>query len=162
MSSKYLSPKEQFNHQEFLFIGCAGEYKISLWVDNPLEMVISPSIHPIKTLAVANHGIPKMIGCPSEGSFDSMTINSTRYSHEAIDTIMSSKTQTGFTAVRSTSSKMEGVGRRNCPNCKTSKTVVMIILMTDPKSINVLPMAVLFIIIVTTRAPGFVYFAIRD
>ena len=116
----------------FSIIGCAGGYKISLWVDNPLEMVISPS-HPIKTLAVANHGLPKMIGCPLEGSFDSMTMKSKRYSHEATDTIMSSRTPAGFTVVRSSSSKMEGVCRRNCPNYKTSKTAVVIILMDDPK-----------------------------
>ena len=37
-----------------------------------------------------------------------------------------------------------------------------IVLMASPKSINLLSVAVLFIIIVTTRAPGFVYFAIQD
>ena len=113
-------------------------------------------------MAVANHGLPKIIGCPLEGSFDSMTIKLTRYSHEATDTIMSSRTPAGFTIVRSASSKMEGVGRRNYPNCKTSKTEVVIILMGDPKLINVLPMAVLFMITVTTGAPRFVYFAIQD
>ena len=89
-----------------------------------------------------------------------MTIKSTGYSHEAIDTIMSSRTLVGFTVVRSYSSKMEGVGRRNCPNCKASKTTVFIILMVVHKLINVLPMVVLFKTIVTTGAPGFVYFAI--
>ena len=130
-------------------------------MDNPLEIVISPSLHPIKAFRVANHGIPKIIGCPLEGSFDSMTIKSTRYSHEAIDTTMSSRTPTSFTVVRSASSRMEGVGRRNCPNCKNYKTAVVIILMADPKSINVLSMAVLFIITVTTGAPGFVYLQSR-
>ena len=75
---------------------------------------------------------------------------------------MSSRIPAGFTVVRSASSRMEGVGQRNCPNCKTSKTVVVIMLIADPKSINVFSMVVLFIIIVTTRAPGFVYFVIRD
>ena len=125
-------------------------------------MVIFPSLHPIKALAVANHGLPKMIGCPLEGSFDSMTMKSTGYSHEAIDTIMSSRTLAGFTVVRSYSSKMEGVGRRNCPNCKPSKIAVVIILMADPISINVLSMAVLFIFTITIGAPVFVYFAIWD
>ena len=135
---------------------------MSFSVDNPLEMVISPSLHPIKALTVANHGLPKMIGCPLEGSFDSMIVKSTGYSHEATDTIMSSKTPIDFIVVQSTSSKMEGVGRRNCPNCKNSKTAVVIILMADPKLINVLPMEVLFRTTVTTGAPGFVYFGIRD
>ena len=99
-----------------------------------------------------------MIGCPLEGYFDSMTMKSTGYSHEA--TV--SRTLAGFTIVRSASSKMEGVGRRNFPNCKTSKIAVVMILMADPKSINVLYMAVLFIITVTTGAHGFVYFAISD
>ena len=160
MSSKYSSPKEQFNHHEFSNIGCDGGYKISLWVETPLEMVISPSLHPIKALAVANHGLPKMIGCPLEGSFDSMTMKSKGYSHEATSTIMSSRTPPDFTVVQSASSKMEGVGRRNCPNCKTSKTAVVIMLIEDPKSINVFSMVALFIITVTTKAPGFVYFAI--
>ena len=96
-------------------------------------MVISPSLHPIKSLVVANHGLPKIIGCPLEGSFDSMTINLMGYSHEYTDTIMSSRTLASFTVVWSTSSKMEGVGQRNCPNCKASKTAVVIILMADPK-----------------------------
>ena len=91
-----------------------------------------------------------------------MTIKLNGYSHEANDTIMSSKNPAGFTVVRSASSKMEGVGRRNCPNCKNSKTTVVIILMADPKSINVLPMAVLFMTTVTTGASQFVYFAISD
>ena len=131
-------------------------------MENPLEIVISPSLHPIKAFAVANHGLPKMIGCPLEGSFDSMTIKSTGYSHEATDTTMSSRTPTGFTVVRSASSRMEGVGQRNCPNYKTSKTVVVIMLIADPKSINVFSMVVLFIITITNGAPGFVYFAIWD
>ena len=57
---------------------------------------------------------------------------------------------------------MEGVGRINCPNCKTSKIAVVIMLIADPKSINVFSMVVVFIITVTTRVPGFVYFAIQD
>ena len=69
---------------------------------------------------------------------------------------MSSRTPAGFTIVRSASSRMEGVGRRNCPHYKTSKNAVVILLMVDPKSINVLSMAVVFIIIVTTGAPRFV------
>ena len=73
---------------------------------------------------------------------------------------MSSKTLVGFTVVQSASSSMEGVGRRNCPNCKTYKTAVVIILMDDPKSINVLSMVLLFIITVTIGAPGFLYFLI--
>ena len=129
---------------------------------NPLEIVISPSLHPIKAFAADNHGLPKIIGCPLEGSFDSMAIKSTWYSHEATDTIMSSRTPTIFTVVRSASSRMEGVGQRNCPNYKTSKNAVAIILIVDPKSINVFSMVVTFIITVTTGAPGFVYFAIRD
>ena len=99
---------------------------------------------------------------PFEVSFDSTTIKLTRYSHEAIDTTMSSRTPTGFAVVHSASSRMEGVGRRNCLNYKASKTVVVIMLMADPKSINVFSMAVLFIIIATTGGPGFVYFAIWD
>ena len=96
-------------------------------------MVISPSLHPIKVLAVDNHGLPKIIGCPLEGSFDSTTINSTRYSHEATDATMSSKTPACFTVARSASSRMERVGRRNCPNCKTYKTTMVIMLIADPK-----------------------------
>ena len=102
-------------------------------MDNPLEMVISPSLHPMKALTVANHGIPSIIGCPLEGSFDSTTMKSTGYSHEATDTTISSKTLAGFTIVRSASSRMEGVGRRNYPNCKTSKTMMVIMLMEYPK-----------------------------
>ena len=135
---------------------------MSLYVDNPLEIVISPSLHPIKAFVVANHGLPKIIGFPLEGSFDSTTIKSTGYSHEATDTKMSSRTPTGFTVVRSASSRMEGVGRRNYPNCKTYKTTVVIMLIADPKLINVFSMVMLFIIGVTTGAPGFVYFGIRD
>ena len=75
---------------------------------------------------------------------------------------MSSRTPVGFTIVRSASSIMEGLGQRNCPNCKTSKTSVVIMLMADPKLINVFSMAVLFIITITTGAPGFVYFSIWD
>ena len=125
-------------------------------------MVISLSLHPIKALVVANHGLPKIIGCPLEVSFDSTAIKSTGYSHEATDTTMSSKTPVGFTVVQSASSRIEGVGQRICPNCKTSKTVVVIMLIEDPKSINVFSMTTLFIIIVTTGDPGFVYFAIQD
>ena len=99
---------------------------------NPLEMVISPSLHPMKALVVSNHGLPNIIGCPLEGSFDSTTIKSMRYSHEAIDTIISSRTPAGFTVVRSASSRIEGIGWRNCHNYKTSKTVVVIILIADP------------------------------
>ena len=146
----------------FSIIGCAGGYKISLCVENPLKIVISPSLHPIKPFAVANHGIPKIIGYPLEGYFDSMTINSTGYSHESTNTIMSSRTPAGFTVVWSSSSKMEAVGCRNCPNYKASKTMVVIISIVDPKSINVFYIEVLFIITVTTGAPGSVYFAIRD
>ena len=135
---------------------------MSFCVDNSLEMVISPSLHCIKVLVVASHGIPRIIGCPLEGSFDSTTIKSMGYSHEATNTIISSNTPTGFTVVRSASSRIEGVDRRNCPNCKTSKTVVVIILIEDPKSISVLSMETLFTIIVTTGLPGFVYFATRD
>ena len=154
--------KEQFNHHEFLVIGCVGGYKISLCVDNPLEIVISPSLHPIKSFAVANHGLPKIIGCHLEGSFDSMTIKSTGYSHEAIDTIISSKTPVGLTVVQSSSSRIEGVGRRNCPNYKTSKIVVAIILIENPISISVFSMEMLFTITVTTSLPRFVYSAILD
>ena len=125
-------------------------------------MVISQSLHRIKALAVANHGLPNIIGCPLEGSFDSMTIKSTGYSHEATDTIMSSRTPTGFTVVRFASSKMEGVDRRNCPNYEASKTAVVIILMVAPKLINVLSMELLFIITFITEAPGFLYFANQD
>ena len=143
--------KEQFNHHEFSVIGCVGGYKISLYVDNPLEIVISPSLHPIKAFSVANHGIHKIIGCHLEGSFYSMTIKSTGYSHEATDMTMSSRTPIGFTVVQFASSRMEGVGQRNCPNCKTSKTALVIMLIVDPKSTNVFSMAVLFIITVTIR-----------
>ena len=111
---------------------------------------------------MVNHGLPKIIGCPLEVSFYSMTIKSTEYSHEATDTIISSRTPAGLTAVRFASSRIEGVGQRNCPNCKNSKTMVVIILMEYRKSISVFSMAVLFTITVTTGAPGFVYFAIRD
>ena len=113
-------------------------------------------------MEVANHGLPKIIGCPLEGSFYSMTIKLTGYSHEATETIMSSRIPAGFTVVQSASSRMEGVGQRNCPNCKTSETAVAIMLVVDPKSINVFSMAVLFIITVTTGVPGFGYFAIQD
>ena len=91
-----------------------------------------------------------------------MTINSTGYSHEATDTTMSSKTPVGFTVVQYASYRMEGVGQRNCPNCKTSKTAVVIMLMVDTILINVFSMAVLFTITVTIEALGFVYFTIRD
>ena len=89
-----------------------------------------------------------------------MTIKSTGYSHEATDTTMPSRTPAGFTLVRSDSSRMEGVGQRNFPNCKTSKTTVLIMLIADPKSINVFSMVVFFIITVTTGVSGFGYFAI--
>ena len=131
-------------------------------MDNPLEIVISPSLHPIKEFTVANHVLPKIIGCPLEGSFDSMAIKLTGYYHEVTDTTMPSKTPTGFTVVRSASTKMEGVGRRNCPNYKTSKTTVVIILIDDPNSINVLLMVVLFMTTVTIGALGSIYFAIQD
>ena len=81
-----------------------------------------------------------------------MTINFSRYSNEATDTTMSSRTPAGFTVARSASSRMEGVGRRNCPNYKTSKTAVVVMLIVDPIYINVFSMAMLFIIIVTTGA----------
>ena len=123
-------------------------------------MVISPSLHPIKELAVANHGLPKIIGCHLEGSFDSMTIKLTGYSHEATETIMSSRTPTGFIVVRFTSSRIEGVGQSNCLNCKTYETMVVIIFIEDPKSISLLSIVVLFRITVTIGAPGFVYFTI--
>ena len=45
-------------------------------------MVISPSLHPMKALVVSNHGLPNIIGCPLEGSFDSTPMKSTGYSHE--------------------------------------------------------------------------------
>ena len=131
-------------------------------MDNPLEIVISPSLHPIKSFAVANHGLPKIIGCPLEESFDSTTIKSTGYSHEDTNTTMPSRTPTGFTVVQSASSRMEGVGQRNCPNCKTYKIVVVMMLIEDPKSINLFYMVVLFIVTVTTWPPTFVYFAIWD
>ena len=103
-------------------------------MDNPLEIVISPSLHPIKTFEVANHGIPKIIGFTLEGSFDSTTIKSTGYSHEATtDTTMSSRTLARFIVVWSASSRMEGVGQRNCPNYKNSNTAVVIMLMEDTK-----------------------------
>ena len=57
--------------------------------------------------------------------------------------------------------ELRGVGQRNGPKCKYYKTVVVIILMEDPKSISVFSMAVLFTITVTIGPPGFVYFAIR-
>ena len=91
-----------------------------------------------------------------------MTIKSIGYYHEAVDTIMSSRALASFTVVWSASSRMEGVGRRNCPNCKTSKTMVVIMLMADPKLINVFSMVVVFIITVTTGPHGFVYFEIQD
>ena len=75
---------------------------------------------------------------------------------------MSSRTPTGFTVIWSASSRMEGVGRRNCPNYKNSKIVVVIMLIADPRLINVFSMEVLFIITVTIGAFGFVYFAIGD
>ena len=131
-------------------------------MDNPFEMVISASLHPIKALTVANHGLPKIIGCPLEGSFDSKTIKAKGYSHESTDTIIASNTPTCFTVVWYASSRIEVVGHRNCPNCKTYKTTVVIILIEDPKSISVFSMAVLFTIIVTTGMRGFVYFVIRD
>ena len=58
---------------------------------------------------MANHGLPKIIGCPLEGSFDSTTIKSMGYSHEATDTIISSNTPIGFTVVWSASSRIERV-----------------------------------------------------
>ena len=157
--SKYSCPEEKFNHHEFSVIGCAGGYEISLCVDNPLEIVISPSLHPIKAFAVANHGLPKIIVCPLEVSFDSTTINLTGYSHEATDTTISSRTPTGITLVRYASSRIEGVDQRNCPNCKTSKNTVVIVLIADPKSTSVFSMEILFTIIVTIGLPTFVYFA---
>ena len=74
-SSKSSSPKEEFNHHEFSVIGCVEGYKRSICVDNPLEIVIYPFLHPIKSFVIANHGLPKIIGCPLEGSFDSTTIS---------------------------------------------------------------------------------------
>ena len=106
-------------------------------MDNLLEMVIYPSLHPMKALAVSNHGLPSIIGCPLEGYFYSNTMKSTRYSHEAIDTKMSSKIPTCLTIVRSASSRMEGVGRRNFPNCKNSKTTVVNKSIADLRSINI-------------------------
>ena len=129
-------------------------------MDNPLEIDTSPSLHPMKAFAVANHGLPKIIGCPLEGFFYSTTINLTGYSHEATDTTMLSRTPVGFTVVPSASSSMKGAGQRNCPNCKNSKTTVVIMLIADPKLINVFSMEVLFIIIISTGDPGFVYFAV--
>ena len=67
-----------------------------------------------------------------------------------------------FTVVWSASSRMEGVGWRNCHNCTNYKIAVVIMLIEDPKLINVFSMAVLFIIRVTTMVPMFLYFAIRD
>ena len=64
--------------------------------------------------------------------------------------------------VRYSSSSIEGVGWRNYPNCKTSKTTMVIMLIEDPKLINVFSMAVGFIITVTTGALVFIYFAIWD
>ena len=116
----------------------------------------------MKALAVTRHGLPNIIEIPLEGSFDSTTMKSTGYSHEATDTTMSSRTPAGFTVVRFASLRIEGVSRKNCPNYKNSKTAVVITLISDPKSISVLPMEVLFMIIATTRLPGFVYFAILD
>ena len=77
---------------------------------------------------MANHGLPKIIGCPLEGSFNSKTIKEKGYSHEATDTIIAPNTPTGFTVVWYASSRIEVVGHRNCPNCKNSKTTVVIIL----------------------------------
>ena len=71
-------------------------------------MVISPYLHPIKALAVANHGLPKIIGCPLQGSFDSMTINLMGYSHESTETIILSRTPAGFIMVWYSSSRMNG------------------------------------------------------
>jgi len=40
-------------------IGWDGGYVMSFWIENPFEMVISPSLQPINALDVANQGFPK-------------------------------------------------------------------------------------------------------
>ena len=80
-------------------MGLADGYKTSLYEDRPLEMVISPSLNPIKALAVANHGRPKIIGFPQEGSFAWITMNSVGYFNEATITMTSSNNPAGFAIV---------------------------------------------------------------
>ena len=89
-------------------------------------------------------------------------MKSTGYSHEAINTTMSSRTSIGFTVVWSASSRIQGVSWRNFPNYKIYKIAMVIIFISNPKSISVFSMEVLFMIKITTQLPRFVYFAILD
>jgi len=36
----------------------------------PLEMIISPTLHPIQALAISSQGLPRIMGCPLVGSLD--------------------------------------------------------------------------------------------
>ena len=130
---------------------------MSVCVDVPWEMHISPALHPMKALDVANQGLPRMTGCPFMGSLEEIMRKSTGYSQEATVTMRSSIAPIGLIGVRSASSKIVGVGRRRGPNCSNSIVCQVIMLMAAPKSIRVLPIKVLWIPIVTTGFPGLAY-----
>jgi hypothetical protein len=132
---------------------------VNFWIESPFNMVIYPSLQPINALVVANQGLPKIIVLPLVGSFDWMTRNSTRYSHEANVTMISSKIPSGITLVLSPNSKMVGVVLRRGFNCNFSKVVVVITLMVSPRSMRVFQMETSLMDMVTMGLSRFPYFA---
>ena len=131
---------------------------VSLWIESPFDMVISPSLQSINSLVVANQGLPKITGWPLVVSFEWMTRKSTGYSHEAKLTMISSKIPSSITLVLSANSKMVGVGQRRGCKCNCSKVVAVITLMVSPRSMRVFPMETSLMVMVTTGFLGFPYF----
>jgi len=48
---------------------CAAGYRVSCFLSVPHEMIILPDLHPMNASTVANHGLPRMIGCPPKLDF---------------------------------------------------------------------------------------------
>jgi hypothetical protein len=132
---------------------------LSFYIESPFEMVISPSLHPINALAMANQSLPKIVGWPLVGSFELMTRKSTGYSHESKVTMISSKILSGIALVLSSNSKMVGVGLRRGFNCNFSKIVAVIKLMDAPRYMRVFPMETSLMVMATTGFLGFPYFS---
>ena len=84
------------------------------FLSSPCEIIMLPDLHPIKASAVANHGLPKIRGCPPKFVFGCKIRKSTGYSHESKETMISSNIPSGTTLDLSASSK----------NCRSWSDVV--------------------------------------
>src|SRR5713101_2760430 len=87
-------------------LGRAGGYRVRFLVSIPSDIIIDPDRQLMQASAVANHGLPRINGCPPSCDFGCNTKKSAGYSHESTDITRSSKIPSGLMVDLSANSKI--------------------------------------------------------